>query len=129
MSAPFSTAPLGLGLPVLALDALAGRISTELASLAGLSCEVQRALSLCQFADHTAPEAIRGLQGLDRITQALDDLARLMAALSHEVPPTVELRAHPLFAQLRLHELICNLNPNAAQPEAGPQAVGEIQWF
>lgn len=112
----------------LPLDALAARIGDELDTLARLSAEVQRALSLCHFADHTDPTAIRGLQGIDRITQALEDLGRLMAAVSGEIPNDVKLHSVPILSRLRLHELINNLNPSATTPKA-EASEGDIQWF
>lgn len=112
----------------LPLDALAARIGDELDTLARLSSDVQRALSMCHFADHTDPAAIRGLQGIDRITQALEDLGRLMNAVSGEIPNDVKLHAVPILSRLRLHELINNLNPAARTPKAEP-SEGDIQWF
>lgn len=122
-------ATFGLERRDLPLDALAARIGDELATLASLSSEVQRALSLCHFSDHTDPEAIRGLQGIDRITQALEDLGRLMAAVSTEMPAEVKLHAVPLFSRLRLHELISNLDPAGAPPGNDPNEAGDIQWL
>lgn len=112
----------------LPLDALAARIGDELDTLARLSGEVQNALSLCHFAEHTDPSAIRGLQGIDRITQALEDLGRLMAAVSCEMPRNVNVHSVPILSRLRLHELINNLDPDA--PKVGPvKDDGDIQWF
>jgi hypothetical protein len=112
----------------LPLDALAARIGDELDTLAGLSAEVQTALSLCHFAEHTDPAAIRGLQGIDRITQALEDLGRLMAAVSSEMPRNVNVHSVPILSRLRLHELIQNLDPQAHVPQKIKED-GEIQWF
>ncbi|SOC12150.1 hypothetical protein [Rhodobacter maris] len=113
----------------LPLDALAGRIGDELDTLARLSAEVQRALSMCHFAEHTDIEAIRGLQGIDRITQALEDLGRLMAAVSTEMPQDVKLHAVPILSRLRLHELAQNLDPDAQRVVIEEEDTGEIQWF
>jgi len=113
----------------LPLDALAARIGDELDTLARLSSEVQRAISLCHFADHTDAAAIRGLQGIDRITQALEDLGRLMAAVSTEMPQDVKLHAVPVLSRLRLHELATNLDPSADHLEVPEEEAGEIQWF
>lgn len=113
----------------LPLDALAARIADELDTLAGLSSDVQRAISMCHFSDHTEPEAIRGLQGIDRITQALEDLGRLMAAVSGEMPTDVKLHAVPILSRLRLHELINNLDPDRIRETAPLAETGDIQWF
>ena len=113
----------------LPLDALAARIGDELDTLARLSSEVQRALSMCHFAEHTDADAIRGLQGIDRITQALEDLGRLMAAVSTEMPQDVKLHAVPILSRLRLHELATNLDPEAERHSPDDQDSGEIPWF
>jgi len=113
----------------LPLDALAQRVADELDTLAQLSAGVQTALSLCHFAEHTDIEAIRGLQGIDRITQSLEDLGRLMAAVSGEMPPNVRLHAVPILSRLRLHELVTNLAPGAPPPVRQPETQGEIVWF
>ncbi|SIS74083.1 hypothetical protein [Phaeovulum vinaykumarii] len=114
----------------LPLDALAARIGDELESLAALSAEVQSALSLCIFSEHTDPSAIRGLQGIDRITQALEDLGRLMSAVSTEMPRDVNLHAVPILSRLRLHELVNNLDPSVERTAAvEDEDEGEIQWF
>lgn len=120
--------PTGPQCKDLPLDALAARIGDELDTLARLSSEVQRALSLCHFAEHTDPAAIRGLQGIDRITQALEDLGRLMAAVSGEIPNDVKLHAVPILSRLRLHELINNLDPSGTHKTASP-TEGDVQWF
>lgn len=111
------------------LDALAARISSELATLATLSSEVQRALSLCHFAEHTDPGAIRGLQGIDRITQTLEDLGRLMSAVSAELPAELCLRAVPLFSNLKLQELISNLNTLGHPENNTHNDSGTVHWL
>lgn len=113
----------------LPLDALAARIGDELDTLARLSSEVQRALSMCHFSEHTDAEAIRGLQGIDRITQALEDLGRLMAAVSTEMPQDVKLHAVPILSRLRLHELANNLDPEMGHRSQRQDDCGEIQWL
>ncbi len=113
----------------LELDALAARIGDELETLARLSSDVQKALSMCHFAEHTDPAAIRGLQGIDRITQALEDLGRLMAAVSGEMPKDVKLHAVPILSRLRLHELVNNLDPDAQPVLMSRDCDGEVQWF
>lgn len=113
----------------LALRSLAARIGQELDALAQLCAKVQLALSLCQFSDHTAPEAICGLQGLDRITQTLEDLGRVMGALSAEVPPDAKVQARPILSRLVLHDLVCALMPDDITAGRPRSAAGEVQWF
>ncbi|OCX62323.1 hypothetical protein BFP70_14240 [Thioclava sp. SK-1] len=114
----------------LPLDLLAARVGEELETLARLSADVQKAISMCHFSEETSATAIRGLQGVDRITQSLEDLGRLMSAISGEMPEGVNLHAVPILSRLRLHELITNLDPN--QPKivhTHEEADGDIQWF
>lgn len=115
----------------LSLDILAARVGEELAGLARISAEVQTALSLCHFADHTDPSAIRGLQGIDRITQSLEDLGRLMEALSEELPANVPIPAERMLSRLRLRELQLRFDAGGAgAPLHAPNAApGEITWL
>lgn len=114
--------------PFFSPEGLTRSIGRELESLAALSAEVQLALSLCHFAEHTDVSAIRGLQGIDRITQSLEDLARLMQVLAGELPKGRRLAAAPLLANLRLRELRQRLSTEerAQAPAATP---GDILWL
>lgn len=124
---PLPLAPDRRDLP---LDALAARVGEELETLARLSAEVQTALSLCRFAEHPDPAAIRGLQGIDRITQALEDLGRLMAAVSGELSDNVLVHAGPIMSRIRLHELVQNLDPDARIHDTQALASdGNVHWF
>lgn len=117
----------------LALDALAARIAEELDGLAQLSGEVQIALSLCHFCEHTDPDAIRGLQRIDLITQALEDLGRLLGTLSREIPQDLRIDAQMLASQLRLQGLIHALALPGHAPVPPridyPREDGDVQWF
>ncbi len=119
----------GLAHRDLPLDALAQRVADELDTLARLSAGVQAALSLCHFAEHTDAAAIRGLQGIDRITQSLEDLGRLMAAVSREMPANVRLHAVPILSRLRLHELVATLDPAAPPLVRETEMHGDVMWF
>ena len=122
--------PLSAERRELPLDALAARVGHELDALARLSADVQAALSMCRFSEHTDPSAIRGLQGIDRITQALEDLGRLMTAVSSEMPNDVFVHAVPILSRLRLHELVRNLDPDIAKGKARSiEPDGDIDWF
>lgn len=114
----------------LPLDILAARVGDELATLAQLSADVQKAISACEFVSATQSEAIRGMQGIDRITQSLEDLGRLMAAVSGEMPRGVYVHAVPILSRLRLHELTANLDPKQKNTElSAAEADGQIEWF
>jgi hypothetical protein len=114
----------------LVLDQLAAQVGREIETLAQLSADVQLALSLCRFSEHTDPRAIRGLQRIDRITQALEDLGRMMRALSEQLPRDLTLSAAPILAPLRLHELLARLDPVPGTIAPDPLAdAGEFQWL
>ncbi len=113
----------------LPLNALAARIGDELETLARLSMDVQKALSMCEFQNHTDSFAIRGLQGIDRITQALEDLGRLMVDLSGEIDGNVKLHAMPILSRLKLHELVANLDPERAREPTSRDRDGEVFWL
>lgn len=130
----------------LALDRLARLLAGELARLARLADEVQGALAGCEFAAPPPAPVMRGLQGIDRIAQGLDDLCQLITALPVEVIGTVQVPAAALIAGIRQRNLSDRITPRpgpqreasahpaaaiavpgrAARPEAGP---GDITWF
>jgi hypothetical protein len=125
--------PFASAQDALSLGPLAERISAELASLAQLSAEVQLALSLCHFSEPTPLAAIRGLQGIDRVTQTLEDLSRVMRALSGQIPAPLEVEGRAIIQQVRLHELATSLSTERTTPVASvggtPRGPGEIIWF
>ena len=122
----------------LPLVALGRRVADEIGTLASLSCEVQSALSLCHFAAHTDPEAIRGLQAIDRITQTLEDLSRIMRAITNELPTDLALPGEIVSSHVRLQQLARSLDPGLAtghrcrtpaDPSATRTDAGEIDWL
>ncbi|KEO60306.1 hypothetical protein [Thioclava indica] len=112
-----------------ALNALTARVGDELETLARLSTDVQRALSACGVSEGTDAQAIRELQGIDRITQSLEDLGRLMSDISAEIPKDVSLHAETILSRLRLHELIENLDPAHEKNIMPREDDGEIMWL
>lgn len=117
--------------PRLPLAALSARLQAELDLLAGHSAEIQRALPLCHLdlAGTIDAAAIRGLQRIDRITQTLEDLARLMAALAAALPPDLGVDAGLVLGRVRLQELADALNPQRPPgPHPAPPS-GEVQWL
>jgi len=97
--------PSGVSGHHLALDRLAVLLTGEIARLARLAEEAQGALSQCEFAAPPPAPVMRGLQGIDRIAQGLDDLCRLIAALPVEVIGSVQVPAAPLIAGIRQRDL------------------------
>lgn len=67
----------------LAMDALHFRMATELCELASLCCEVENAVGdVIENPGAPSDKPVITLQGLDRIRQSLEDLARLAKLLS-----------------------------------------------
>ncbi len=93
------------------LGALAERISAELELLLGLSIELQDAMSGCAVRPGPEAKTLVALQGIDRITQGLCDLARLTREIGLRTPGGVYLDRQPLDAGLRLRELSLRLLP------------------
>lgn len=112
----------------LALDILARRVADELALLSSLSLALQEALSHCPFATHPDAATLVGLQGIDRISQGIDDLRRLMDALPDHLPDAITVAPRTLLAPLRLRDLADRLGA-ANRPAAPRNPGGDICWF
>lgn len=104
--------------PTLAL--LATRIADELGHLGTLSEQVQAALSQCGLCLVNDRDTLRGLQGIDRISQGLTDLARLMEALGAQICADLPLPPTSLAGKVTLRELSLRL---FQEGEALPAAV------
>lgn len=114
----------------LSLDSLARRVADELALLSNLSLALQEALSHCPFATHPDAATLAGLQGIDRISQGIDDLRRLMDALPDHLPDAITVAPRTLLAPLRLRDLADRLaaaeGPRTALPR---RSTGDVSWF
>lgn len=119
------------------LDALAQRISAELQRLLHLSLDLQDAMSrFAGLRDHD-PKTLGALQGIDRISQDLCDLARLTKEIGLRTPNSILLERQPLDARLRLRDLSlrlqlqCTASPNC--PTDGPmdlvREAGDALFF
>ena len=88
-----------------------------------LSGEVQIALSLCHFCEHTDPDAIRGLQRIDLITQALEDLGR-----QHATGQICDIgrQQHPLFAQGAHDQAVLDLERNVQPTKLKAKGVLDL---
>lgn len=114
----------------LALDTLARRVADELALLSGLSLGLQEALSRCRFASHPESAILAGLQGIDRISQGIDDLGRLMTALAEHLPGPVPRAPDRVLAPLLLRDLADRLAAREPTPPAPPcRRSGDVSWF
>ncbi|WP_157617124.1 hypothetical protein [Thioclava pacifica] len=105
------------------------RVGLEIEGLARLSLAVERALTEIEFPDHTPAGIIRDLQGIDRISQTLEDLGTLLFAVSAGMSPATSLARTDLFSQLRLKELVHNLDPEKQNKIEKREEDGAIQWF
>lgn len=119
------------------LDALAERISVELRLLLMISLQLQDAMSCCVSLHNHEAETLGALQGIDRISQALSDLARLTEEIGRRTPDSILLERQPLDARLRLRDLSVRLHlhdaPSLActlgstsEPERAP---GDVLFF
>ncbi len=112
----------------LSLDSLARRVADELALLSSLSLSLQEALSHCPFATHPDAATLAGLQGIDRISQGIDDLRRLMDALPEHLPDAVTVAPEMLLAPLQLRDLADRLAA-AERPPTPRNSGGDVCWF
>jgi hypothetical protein len=110
--------------------ALAHRIGAEIAQMAELAVALQDTLAGF-VADAAADrQAIREVQSLDRLTQVLQDLTRVMAALAQGLPQDLRVAAPPVLRVIRLYDLSQTLaapDPREAVSVAG--AEGEVAWL
>lgn len=102
------------------------RVAAELGRLAGLANDVQAALSLCDLPTAIPPEALHRLQEIDRMTQILEDLARVASALgdglAHET-----VSSAPIAEAIRLKELAIRLGTEAGTIPVSGQ--GDVHWL
>lgn len=100
------------------LGALAERISTELKLLLYLSLQLQDAMSRSTSLGSHEVSTLGALQGIDRISQGLCDLARLTQEIGLRTPDSILLERQPLDARLRLRDLSLRLQLHDA-PSVG----------
>lgn len=93
----------------ISLGALAERISIELDVLLELSLALQDAMSCCATLARHKVKTLSALQGVDRISQSLCDLARLTGEIGMRTPDSVLLDRRSLDASLRLRDLSVRL--------------------
>lgn len=113
----------------LALQVALLRLGRELGLIGRACAGVQRALSICSFCPGTDPEAIRGLQDIDRITQSLEDLARMAQYMGKVCPIEPRLSRTALAAQARLHDIADFIAPSDAPHQVNISDAGDVAWF
>ncbi|WP_264770751.1 hypothetical protein [Defluviimonas salinarum] len=116
--------------PEMVLAALLQEVATELASSAALAGSVQVALSRCRFSVPPDPETLTKLQGLDRISQSLDSVSRLMASLSACLPQDVMVATSALNADQRHNNLPQRIT-RSGRTESGESLSrpGDVAWL
>ena len=115
----------------LTLADLTQRIGSELDCLMQVSLKVQAALSHCTCAHPSDSETLKSLQGIDRITQGLADVARLMTNISDAAPQGIYLPRHSLKHRLQLRSLcqrIFPADPKLFLPEPSSDS-GDVLLF
>jgi hypothetical protein len=113
-----------------AAGALAGRIGTEMAHLAELASALQDNLSGYLAVLASDGHAIRQVQSLDRLTQVLQDLTRVMAALADGLPKDLRLTASPVLRVIRLRDLSRALAASApGGPLGSAETTGDVAWL
>lgn len=93
------------------LDALANRIGVELTELLRLSLSVQDAMAQERAGQGEVAQTVAGLQAIDRISQGLSDLARLMNEVGYRVPDRVLINRQVLDQRLTLRDLANRVLP------------------
>jgi hypothetical protein len=110
--------------------ALADRIGAEMAQLAELAVALQDTLTGFATNATADPQTIREVQSLDRLTQVLQDLTRVMAALAVGLPKDLRISAPPVLRVIRLYDLSRTLSapdPRGAMPAA--DTGGDVAWL
>ncbi len=105
------------------------RIGAEMDHLTCLSLQMQAALpGAAHMTGHT-PQDLAGLQRIDRITQTLADLARLMTVIVPHVPSDAKLPLAPLQSAVILHDLSLRLFNSAHHGQIRKVPAGEVHWL
>lgn len=112
------------------LRRLAVRIGSELAEMTGLAETVQLSLSDILQGSPKPPEKLAELQAIDRLTQLLSNLSRLLPAMADAMPQGGFLADAELDRIICLKELLVRLvsDQPAPQTNAGG-ATGQVQWL
>ncbi|MDW4548740.1 hypothetical protein R5H32_05175 [Defluviimonas sp. D31] len=117
--------PVGIALAALLQD-----VATELSDLATLAGSVQEALSHCDVSDPPDPETLAKLQGLDRLSQGLDNVGRLMATLPAHLPQDLTVATSALISDRR-HSYLRRraAESGRVESEEAKSRPGDVIWF
>lgn len=108
---------------------LTARVGRELEALARMSISLQRALSASGIDSSLAPQIIRELQSIDRISQSLEDLGVFVSTLAEQISPDLACDADPIFASLRLQDLANALDPQHFTEIETRASEGDVSWL
>ncbi len=109
-------------------QALLGRLSGELAAMAGLAHRVQAAVGEALHTDGApAPAVLVELQQIDRLQQTLEDLVHVVATVAAE-PGIDENALLVLAGQVRLHA-VADLVTGDVSCRASAPAAGVVNLF
>lgn len=112
------------------LRRLAVRIGTELAEMTGLAEAVQLSLSDLLQGSPKPPEKLAELQAIDRLTQLLSDLSRLLPAIANVMPPGGFLADAELDRIICLKDLLVRLVSDQPAPQTNAGGgTGQVQWL
>lgn len=113
------------------LSPLTNRIAAELDHMAWLAAGLQVAFSSVLHAGDLNTAELASLQAIDRLTQLLADLSRLMAVVADAAPPSASLTVADLREVIVLRDFLYRMTtPDAGRATDGPeQSAGEVQWL
>lgn len=113
------------------LSPLTNRIAAELDRMAWLAAGLQVALSPAVRAGGLNTADLASLQAIDRLTQLLADLSRLMAVVADAAPPSASLTVADLREVIVLRDFLYRMTtPGAAcETDRPEQSAGEVQWL
>ncbi|GAB4390574.1 hypothetical protein [Albidovulum sp.] len=117
------------------LAALARDVAGELALLHGMALALQETLSECRVLPAQRPVLLARLQAIDRISQGLADLQRLMEDLPACLPDDLAVLQDRILKRVQLRQLADRLagsgsaGSGAPADAARPTAPGEVLLF
>lgn len=119
------------GAATVALAVLTGRIAAELGQMSAITLDLQGALSALLGEQLPRSMTVAGLQSIDRVSQQLGDLARLMHVLAAASPADATIPAAQIRDSMQLSDLARRLVAESLPVHPGPalHATGDVQWL
>lgn len=114
----------------LPLGVVLARAGTVLSDLAGVALSVQGAITDSLPGHGVTRQAIIGLQGIDRITQVVADIARLLEDAAGMIPEGLEVDPVLVLHRVSLAELSQRIGDDPAATQGrGRRAIGDVTLF